>query len=186
MPRTIRLFVKWILPSTFWRALRCRTSSTKVIRLWIQLGINHQHIKQESPPAWTQEAYRPPRNKYMLCCSCWGGTPGGRPPCLTLGGHPPAGGVPWAGTPLPRVPWAGAPLVGGEPRWVPPLIWMGYPPTISWTGYTPPPSAGRGTPPPSAGWGTTPHHQLDGVPPPGVDRHTKWKYYLLSYYVRGR
>ena len=25
--------------------------------------------KQESPPAWTQEAHRPPRSKYTLCCS---------------------------------------------------------------------------------------------------------------------
>ena len=25
--------------------------------------------KQESPPAWTQEAYHPPRRKYSLCCS---------------------------------------------------------------------------------------------------------------------
>ena len=28
--------------------------------------------EQESPPAWTQEAYRPPRSKYTLCCSDWG------------------------------------------------------------------------------------------------------------------
>ena len=26
-------------------------------------------LQQESPPAWTQEAHRPPRRKYSLCCS---------------------------------------------------------------------------------------------------------------------
>ena len=32
---------------------------------------------KDSPPAWTQEAYRPPRNNCMLCCSVPGG--GGTP-----------------------------------------------------------------------------------------------------------
>ena len=32
-------------------------------------------LKQESPPAWTQEAYRPPRSKYTLCCSSRGYPP---------------------------------------------------------------------------------------------------------------
>ena len=30
-------------------------------------------LKQESPPAWPQEAYHPPRIKYLLCCSVSGG-----------------------------------------------------------------------------------------------------------------
>ena len=61
--------------------------------------------KQDSPPAWTQEAYRPPLIKYSVCCPVpgagvppnspiltWlGGTPGGRP---LLAGVPP-GGVDW-------------------------------------------------------------------------------------------
>ena len=30
--------------------------------------------KQESPPAWTQEVYRPRRIKYSICCPTLGGT----------------------------------------------------------------------------------------------------------------
>ena len=30
-------------------------------------------LEQESPPAWTQEAYRPPCRKYSLCCFVSGG-----------------------------------------------------------------------------------------------------------------
>ena len=32
-------------------------------------------VKQESPPAWTQEAYRPPHIKYSICCLIPGGVP---------------------------------------------------------------------------------------------------------------
>ena len=130
--------------------------------------------QQESPPAWTQEAYRPPRNKYTLCCSCLGG--GGVPRVGTplLGGYPrwapPCWGVPQVGTPAeggyPRqVPpcWGGTPgrrpLPGGTLGGAPTISWMGYPliswmgyPLISWMGY-----------PPTMSW--TPHHELDGVPP---------------------
>ena len=42
-------------------------------------------IKQENPPAWTQEAYRPPRSKYTLCCSGGRGTP----PPVSWMGYPP-------------------------------------------------------------------------------------------------
>ena len=62
----------------------------------------HFH-EQESPPAWTQEAYRPPCSKYTLCWS-GGGTPGGAP---CQGGVPQVGpyldldgGVLWAGSHL--------------------------------------------------------------------------------------
>ena len=45
---------------------------------------------QESPSAWTQEAYRPPRSKYSLCCSVWregrGTYPGWGVPALDGGG----------------------------------------------------------------------------------------------------
>ena len=59
----------------------------------------HFYYQQESPPAWTQEAYCPPCSKYSLCCPNWV-TP---PPVLTwLGGYP-AGGT-QVGTPLGRVP----------------------------------------------------------------------------------
>ena len=70
-----------------------------------------QSQKQESPPAWTQEAYRPPRSK---CSLCWwgGGTPsshGGVPHSVMVGGtlgplyHP---DLAW-GTPPPSRPGPG-------------------------------------------------------------------------------
>ena len=94
---------------------------------------NKSMKRQESPPAWTQEAYRPLCSKYSLCCPNW----------------VPPGGVP--GTPPSTPP-------------VPPLGGTRYPP-----GYPPGgvPGGVSGTPP-------------GGVPgpPPGVDRQTKWNYYL--------
>ena len=50
--------------------------------------------KQESPPAWTQEAYRPPCSEYSFCCSP---------------GYPPRGGVPDRVPPGVRVPPGGVP-----------------------------------------------------------------------------
>ena len=98
-------------------------------------------LRQESPPAWTQEAYRPPCRKYSLCCPNW------VPPNL-------AGGVPDLGTPhrVPtgRVPsWQGTPSPQqGTPRRVPPwagpgrvpprLDLAGYPPWLDLAGYPPP------------------------------------------------
>ena len=82
--------------------------------------------KQESPPAWTQEAYRPRRIKYSICYLRWG-TPlaGGVPPGQvswegTRGGIPPPVGVPpgyvwWRGT-RGEVPLAGHP---------PSQVWQG-------------------------------------------------------------
>ena len=74
-----------------------------------ELHVENQDV-QESPPAWTQEAHRPPRSKYTLCCS-GRGTPSqvGYPsPSRPGKGYPPpsAGwGVPpsqtWEGVPLP-------------------------------------------------------------------------------------
>ena len=74
--------------------------------------------KQESPPAWTQEAYRPSRNKCSPCCF-----------------------VSWWGVPHPV-------LMGGAPGWpdgVPPLGRIGYPCWEGWR-YTPIRKDG-GTPP---------------------------------------
>ena len=118
--------------------------------------------EQESPPAWTQEAYQPPRSKYTLCCSCpgGGGTPGGCPPARggTPGGCLPARGVyPRQAHPAVGVPWVGAPLLGGVPQ-------VGAPPAGGYPGWVLP---CRGVP--RAGTplldGVPPHHQLDGVPP---------------------
>ena len=81
-------------------------------------------FKQESPPAWTQGAYRLSRSKYTLCCSgrgyplppSWDLTWIGRVP------HPvpsPCPGI-WPG-------WGGTPPRALPPSWD--LTWMGGDPT---------------------------------------------------------
>ena len=116
--------------------------------------------KQESPPAWTQEAYRPPCSEYYFCCPTRVPPPGGyltRVP-------PPGGGYPdppRGGTRTPR----GVP---GPPRGG---TWPGYPP-----GGVPDPGPPGGYPdPPGGTWpgyprgGTrTPRGYLTQVPPGGV------------------
>ena len=108
------------------------------------------NFKQDSPPAWTQEACRPPRSKYSICCPIPGrGTPswpgGGSIPSLAGGnpfwdwGTPQRDLGPVTGVPIGR--YLG--LVAGVPRNQGPV-------KVSWDG--------------------------DGVPP-GVDRHL-WKQYL--------
>ena len=98
--------------------------------------------KQESPPAWTQEAYRPLCSKYSLCCPNWlpprQGTPqAGYPPCQ---GTPPGQGTPCQGTPPGRVPPQGTLRQGTPLGRVPPH--QG----------TPPAGPGRVPPPPAAPW----------------------------------
>ena len=102
------------------------------------------NTKQESPPAWTQEAYRPPCSEYSFCCPTRVPPPGGGGGGVPDLGTPP-GGVPDPGTPPPR---------GGGGTW------PGYPPL--------PPGGGGGVPdpgtpppPPGGGGGTGP-----GYPPP--------------------
>ena len=111
--------------------------------------------KQESPPAWTQEAYRPPCSEYSFCCPTW---------------VPPPGGV--------RVPPRGGPGTppGGYPVRYPPGG-SGYPPGGYPVRY--PPRGGPGTPP-AASWhsGKCCKALWDMGTPPGVDRQTKWNYYL--------
>ena len=144
------------------------------------------YMRQESPPAWTQEAYRPPRSKYTLCCSCWGGG-------VPWAGTPPSGGVPRAGAPCWGVTLGRCPLLGGYPRQAPLLLggtpgrhplpggtpggcplpgpWMGYPPPgpgiQTWKSRYPPVQTWKSRyPPPIWTWDGVPPHQLDGVPPP--------------------
>ena len=109
--------------------------------------------KQESPPVWTQEAYRPPHSTYLLCCSVswWGGGyPMGRyPHPVSMGGYPHS--VP-TGTPL-------------SPD-------GGYP------GVPPPPSARWGYP--HIDQMGHPHQEGSGYPPVGKDggaSHWNWMWY---------
>ena len=119
----------------------------------------YQYQGQESPPAWTQVAYRPPCSEYSFCCPTWvpppGGypdPPGGYPVRYLLGGYPvryprgvrvpPQGGT-QTGTPL-----------GGVPGQVPP---RGLP--------RPPGGTQSGTP---RGVPGTPRGVPDQIPPRGV------------------
>ena len=84
--------------------------------------------EQESPPAWTQEAHRPPRSKCSLCCSvcvCGGGPRWGTPNM----GYPPRHRVPPEMGHPPDLRW-GTPT--SELRW-------GTPPTQTWDGVPPVP-----------------------------------------------
>ena len=114
-------------------------------------------------PAWTQEAYRPPCSEYSFCCPT-------RVPPPSGGG----GGVPDPGTPPP-------PRGGGYLTGYPPPPWGGGVPD---PGNPPPPPGGGGyrtwVPPPRGGTGPgyPPRGGTRTPLPPGVDRQTKWNYYL--------
>ena len=130
--------------------------------------------QQESPPAWTQEAYRPPCSEYSFCCPTWVPPPGGYPVRYPPGGgsgYPPGGGYPVryppGGVPGQVPPGSGYPP-GGGPGQVPPG--SGYPPG-GVPGQVPPPL-------PHGILGNVAKHYGIWVPPPGVDRQTKWNYYL--------
>ena len=90
----------------------------------------------------------------------------GKPPSSAGWGTPPSPDLGW-GTPPSR------PGMGYSPIWtwdgIPPRPGMGYPPPRPWMGY----------PPPRPGIGYTPTNgEQTDIP--------KYKYYLPSYYVRGR
>ena len=80
-----------------------------------------QSPEQESPPAWTQEAYRPPRSKYMPCCSSWCTVPLSWPRWW--------GGVPHSASVLTwdEDGWGGYPMLvmGGYHRYPPPCPDLG-------------------------------------------------------------
>ena len=98
----------------------------------------HTPPKQESPPAWTQEAYRPPCSKYSLCC------PNLIPPGQ---GTPPSHGTPWPGYP----PCQGTPPPPGPCR---------VPPPPAGPGRVPPPQLPHGI------LGNVAKHYGIWVPPP--------------------
>ena len=127
-------------------------------------------LELESPPAWTQEAYRPPCSEYSFCCPTRVPPPGGY-----LTRVPPLGGYltrvpPRGGTRTP--PRGGYPVRGGT--------WPGYPPG----GVRYPPASWHSGKCCKALWDM-------GTPPPcgqtdwWMDRRVS-KHYLPSYYVRGR
>ena len=82
--------------------------------------------KQESPPAWTQEAYRPRRIKYSICYPRWGTPRWGNPQPGVMGylrWVPPIGWLP-SGYPLwgpPGQVWQGGTWGGVPPVGVPPV-----------------------------------------------------------------
>ena len=58
-----------------WLFFPCFSSFFKIV-FYFALKTNHLDLlfQQETPPAWTQEAHRPPRSKCSLCWSVsWGG-----------------------------------------------------------------------------------------------------------------
>ena len=151
-----------------WWVIEVKYSVTLHDRMNQLRWLSHQTFvvctnKQESPPAWTQEAYRPPCSKYSLCCPNW--VP------------PPARVPPRAGYPLARVP----PLAGYLP-------WPGYPPGQGTPPTGCPPLAGPGrVPPPAAPWhsGKCCKALWDtGTPPPQM--WTDWKHYLPPSFGCGR
>ena len=99
------------------------------------------NFKQESPPAWTQEAYRPPCSEYSFCC----------PDRV-----PPPGRGTWPGTPPPP---------GGEGGTQTP------PPGGYLTGYPTPPQGGYPDPPGGYLTGYPPGGSRSGTPPLWTDKH---------------
>ena len=120
----------------------------------------HTHQNQTNKKVLLQEAYRPPRNKYSLCCSIsrvGGGTThiqpnGGREyPIQPDRGYPyqaqsGGGGV------YPSIPIGGTPIQPDRQySWVPPILRRGYHP-LGWV--LGPPSDLMGYPP--SGWRRNP------------------------------
>ena len=101
------------------------------------ISMNSSYTQQESPPAWTQEAYRMPCIEYSFCCPTWV-----LPPHADLA----MGGGTWPGSPL-----------AGYPPW---LDLAGYSPNLTWSGGVP----DQGTPPPPSR--VPPQLDLAGYPPP--------------------
>ena len=171
-------------------------------------------MKQESAPAWTQEAYRPPRSKCSLCCSVswqregypihpgWeDGYPiqswfGDTTTQSWWGTHPVlTWDLTWRGIPHPVLGG------GGVPGYLLSLTWdqtwdgipscldleMGAPPIQTWDRGTLPQSRpGIGYPPVLA-WDGIPPVSRTGYPPPfSLQVKTDWKYYLPSSFGCGQ
>ena len=161
-------------------------------------------IEQESPPAWTQEAYRPPCSEYSFCCPTRVPPPGGVPdPGTPPGGYrtwvPPRGGTwpryppqggyrTWVTPPggyLTRVPPGGVPDLGTPPAGG---TWPRYPPPGGYRTWVPPGGVpDPGTPPGGYQTRVPPRGGTRTPPPPPVwtDKQSE-TITFPSYYVRGR
>ena len=151
----------------FWILLH--NDPTQCVRILSKWNCKEK-TKQESPPAWTQEAYRPPRSNNSFCCHILADPP------LRLDLTPPPAGPdpPLAG---PDPPWLDLtpPWTWPPPGWTwPPRTWPPWldltppaGPDPPWTWPPPPPLAGP-DPPPSPPAGPDPP-QLDLTPPPSWD-----------------
>ena len=146
-------------------------------------------IEQESPPAWTQEAHRPPRSRSKYLLFRWGGVPpqtwDGVPPPSKVGVPPQRWGTPFQG-------WGTPPPVQGWIRYppCPRLDWVPPPPVQGWIRYPHPPIQGwiEYPPPKKKVWTDwnkefNPKH---GVPPPPGCGLTNWKQYLPPSFGCGR
>ena len=129
----------------------------------LEIDRNVKRKQQESSPAWTQEAYRPPcsHSNFLLF---WGG------------------GVPW------QKFFSQSEHVSSQ-IWcqkVFPLLKPGTPPPPKIWDLVPPQNLRPGTPPKI--WDLVPPPKIWDLvpPPPGVDWHTKWKYNLPSSFGCGR
>ena len=86
--------------------------------------LSESKTEQESPPAWTQEAYRQRRIKYSICYLRWGTPPG--QVWWEGGGGNPRWGIPG------QVQQRWVYLRWGTPNWT----WLGYPPPPNRCGQT--------------------------------------------------
>ena len=142
-----------------------RSDWKTVSKLLADKWVFHKNIQKESPPAWTQEAYHPPRS-HSKCLLFGGGGTMGTPPGPEMGypprpqmGYPPPD-LRWGNPPDLR--WSTPPLPGPEMEYPPPGPQMGYPPW-TWDGVTP--WTWDGVPPYlDLRWGT-PHGPEMGYPP---------------------
>ena len=120
--------VKWV--SAAWLEL-----VTLLVSASCKRWKNSNHKK--SPPAWTQEVYRPPLIKCSLCCSFpGGGWGGGGIPAWSGWGYPPV--LTWLGG-VPQPDLAG----GGVPQ---PDLAGGYTPVLTYSGVLQPDLGGGGIP----------------------------------------
>ena len=123
--------VKYIVQQLYW---------VIIIQRWKNKNLNLNSVtrrNQDSPPAWMQEAYRPPHSKHS--CAILHGGGGGSTPSLARGYPILTRGYP-------------NPCPGGTPSWLGPILGLGYPSEGTWyqsLGYQP--RKGPGT----SHWGTS-------------------------------